>query len=85
MSIFSFLCSVFGTPRQDRSTDFNAETDDTRAPVHRGDSGPAFNVDGTPMLDGCFDVEGKAFGDVGSSFGHDSFDPCNDAFQSHDL
>jgi hypothetical protein len=85
MSIFNFLCSVFDTLRQDRSTDFNAETDDTRAAVHREVSGPAFNVDGTPMMDCCFDVEGKAFGDFGSSFGHDSFDPCNDAFQSHDL
>lgn len=85
MSIFSFLCSVVDTLRQSRSMDFNAETDGRWVDVGREVSGPAFNVDGTPMMDCCFDVEGKAFGDFGSSFGHDAFDPCNDAFQSHDL
>jgi hypothetical protein len=49
-----------------------------------GMSSPAVNVDGTPMLGGCFDIEGKPFGfmttydapssfsstDFGSSFGN---------------
>lgn len=58
------------------------EADDFATVKRRVDcAGPSVNVDGTPMLDCTIDVMGKAFGDSGSTFGHDTFG-ADDSFHS---
>ncbi|MFN7695705.1 MAG: hypothetical protein ACK5O3_16840 [Burkholderiales bacterium] len=51
----------------------------TSSDIHATPTGPMFNVDGTPMLDNCIDIHGKAYGDSG----HD-WSSSHDASDSHD-
>lgn len=85
MSIFAFIRSALSSLTGNPSMGFDAQAEASRWSGQRESFGPSFNVDGTPMLDSCVDVFGRAYGDHGCMFSHDTFDPCSDTFQSHDL
>lgn len=85
MSNFNFLGSVLAM-WQSLSTDVNTEAEAPQPEMYPVSSGPAFNVDGMPMLDSCFDVLGRAYGDSGSAFSddHGLFDSGMNSFTGSD-
>lgn len=67
----SFFLNCLSSLWQSLSTGVDAEAD---VPTARqgGIPGSAVNVDGTPMLDTCVDVLGRAYGDTGTAFHRDA-------------
>lgn len=84
MSIFTFIRNALSSLGASPWMGSDAQAEASRWSGQRESLGPSFNVDGTPMLDSCVDVHGKAYGDDGSLFSHDTSDPFGDSFHSTD-
>ena len=63
----TLFSSLFSSPSQDIGHDSSTSALSSSSPM----AGPDFNIDGTPMLDSVFDVNGRLYGDTGSSCGSD--------------
>lgn len=79
----SFFLNCLSSLWQSLSTGVDAEADVPMA-GHAEIPGPAFNLDGTPMLDACVDVLGRVYGDTGPAFHHEPDYLGSDAWHGAD-
>ncbi len=63
----TLFSSLFSSPSQNIGHDSSTSALSSSSPM----AGPDFNIDGTPMLDSVCDVNGRLYGDTGSSCGSD--------------
>ena len=63
----TLFSDLFSSPCQGIGHDSSTSALSSPSPM----TGPDFNIDGTPMLDSVFDVNGRLYGDTGSSCGSD--------------